>query len=140
MPPAGPIIERVVEGHKGAVKLVKINIDENLAFAGQLWRGRSWRFMCSTRVVRSMLSSVPCLEGQVRGFIDKLLSGARIPRRRSPKRWPRPRPQAEQGIATAAQIYAAIINEEPENVTAIAGLARCYLANGDKERERNALT
>ena len=37
-------------------------------------------------------------------------------------------------IGTAAQIYAAVIQQEPENVTAIAGLARCYLANGDKER------
>jgi putative thioredoxin len=42
-------------------------------------------------------------------------------------------------IGTAAQIYAAVIQQEPENVTAIAGLARCYLANGDKERAKATL-
>ncbi|MEZ5953835.1 MAG: co-chaperone YbbN [Hyphomonas sp.] len=130
----GPIIERVVEGHKGAVKLVKINIDENPAFAGQLGV-RSIPAVYAFdkgRPVDAFLGALP--EGQVRGFIDKLLSGTDSAQAIA-EALAQAEAASQQGdIATAAQIYAAIINEEPENVTAIAGLARCYLANGDKER------
>ena len=34
------------------------------------------------------------------------------------------------------QAYAAVLQAEPDNVKAIAGLARCYLAGGDAERAR----
>ena len=37
-------------------------------------------------------------------------------------------------IAAAAQAYAQALQLEPENVKAIAGLARCYLTGGDAER------
>jgi len=42
-------------------------------------------------------------------------------------------------IGTAAQMYGAVIEADPENLTAIAGLARCYLANGDPERAAQVL-
>ena len=32
-----------------------------------------------------------------------------------------------------------MIQQDPENVAALAGLARCYLANGDKERAEAAI-
>ena len=130
----GPVIEKVVEGHKGAVKLVKINIDENPAYAGQLGV-RSIPAVYAFdkgRPVDAFLGALP--EGQVRSFIEKLVSGTD-----SAKEIADALAQAEAAsqagdIGTAAQIYAAIVQHDPENVTAIAGLARCYLANGDKER------
>jgi len=130
----GPVIEKVVESHKGAVKLVKINIDENPAYAGQLGV-RSIPAVYAFdkgRPVDAFLGALP--EGQVRSFIEKLVSGTD-----SAKEIADALAQAEAAsqagdIATAAQIYAAVIQHDPENVAAIAGLARCYLANGDKER------
>jgi putative thioredoxin len=130
----GPVIERVVEGKKGALKQVKINIDENPAYAGQLGV-RSIPAVYAFdkgRPVDAFLGALP--ESQVKGFIDKLLSGTD-----SAQVIAEALVQAEAAsqagdLGTAAQIYASVIQEDPENVTAIAGLARCYLANGDKER------
>ena len=130
----GPVIEKVVDSHKGAVRLVKINIDENPAYAGQLGV-RSIPAVYAFdkgRPVDAFMGALP--EGQVRSFIEKLVSGTD-----SAKEIADALAQAEAAsqagdIATAAHIYAAVIQHDPENVTAIAGLARCYLANGDKER------
>ncbi|MAB11489.1 thioredoxin [Hyphomonas sp.] len=135
----GPVIEKVVESHNGAVKLVKINIDENPAYAGQLGV-RSIPAVYAFdkgRPVDAFMGALP--EGQVRSFIEKLVSGTD-----SAKEIADALAQAEAAsqagdVATAAQIYAAVIQHDPENVTAIAGLARCYLANGDKERANETL-
>ena len=130
----GPIIENQVESRGGKVKLVKINIDENPGIAGQLGV-RSIPAVYAFdkgRPVDAFLGAQP--EGQIRAFIDKLVDGSD-----SGQMITQALEQAEAAsqagdIGTAAQIYAGVINEDPENVTAIAGLARCYLANGDKER------
>ncbi|MEH6410444.1 MAG: thioredoxin [Hyphomonas sp.] len=130
----GPVIERVVDARKGAVKLVKINIDENPAYAGQLGV-RSIPAVYAFdkgRPVDAFLGALP--EGQVKAFVDKLLTGTD-----SAQVIAEALAQAEAAsqagdISTAAQIYASVIQEDPDNVAAIAGLARCYLANGDKER------
>lgn len=37
-------------------------------------------------------------------------------------------------VGGAAQAYAQVLQAEPDNVKAIGGLARCYLAGGDAER------
>ena len=130
----GPIIEKAVESRNGQVRLVKINIDENPGIAGQLGV-RSIPAVYGFnkgRPVDAFMGALP--EGQINSFIDKLLSGTD-----SAQLIAEALSQAEIAsqsgdIANAAQIYAGVIQEDPENVTAIAGLARCYLANGDKER------
>jgi putative thioredoxin len=130
----GPIIEKAVESRNGQVKLVKINIDENPAYAGQLGV-RSIPAVYAFdkgRPVDAFMGALP--ESQINAFVEKLLSGTD-----AGKMIAEALEQAEAAsqagdIGTAAQIYAAVIQQEPENVTAIAGLARCYLANGDKER------
>ena len=130
----GPIIENQVESRAGKVKLVKINIDENPGIAGQLGV-RSIPAVYAFdkgRPVDAFMGAQP--EGQIRAFIDKLVNGSD-----SGQMIAEALEQAEAAsqagdIGTAAQIYASVINEDAENVTAIAGLARCYLANGDKDR------
>ncbi len=42
-------------------------------------------------------------------------------------------------IGGAAQSYAQILGLDPENLKAIAGLARCYMVNGDTERAEEIL-
>jgi putative thioredoxin len=130
----GPILERVVEGKKGAVKLVKINTEEHNAYASQLGV-RSIPAVYAFhkgRPVDGFMGALP--ESQVSAFIERLLGGTDnaqvITEALSQAE------AASQGgdIALAAEIYAAVIQEDPENTAAIAGLARCYLANGDTER------
>ena len=135
----GPVIEKVVESHNGAVKLVKINIDENPAYAGQLGV-RSIPAVYAFdkgRPVDAFMGALP--ESQVRSFIDKLLSGTDAAKEIADALTQAEAAAQAGDIATAAQIYAAVVQHDPENVTAIAGLARCYLANGDKERASETL-
>ena len=130
----GPIIERVVESRKGQVKLVKINIDENPGYAGQLGV-RSIPAVYAFdkgRPVDAFLGAQP--ESQINSFVDKLVSGTDIGQMITDALAQAEAASQAGDVATAAQIYAGVIQEDPENVTAIAGLARCYLANGDKER------
>lgn len=130
----GPILERVVEGKKGAVKLVKINTEEHQAYAGQLGV-RSIPAVYAFhkgRPVDGFMGALP--ESQVSAFVERLLGGTD-----SAQVIAEALTQAETAsqagdIALAAEIYAAVIQEDPENTAAIAGLARCYLANGDTER------
>jgi putative thioredoxin len=130
----GPILERVVEGKKGAVKLVKINTEEHNAYASQLGV-RSIPAVYAFhkgRPVDGFMGALP--ESQVSAFIERLLGGtdnAQVIAEALTQA-----EAASQGgdIALAAEIYAAVIQEDPENTAAIAGLARCYLANGDTDR------
>ena len=133
-----PILEKVVREAKGAVKLVKVNIDENQAIAQQL-RIQSIPAVFAFRngqPVDGFMGALP--ESQVREFIKRLASGA----------GPSPVDQliavadeATQAgdLSTAAQAYAQILQEEPQNPVALGGLARAYLASGDAERAKQML-
>lgn len=134
-----PVLERAVSAHGGKVRLVKINIDENPGIAGQLGvRSIPAVFAFQGgQPVDGFQGALP--ETQIHAFIDKLLSGTD-----EGKAILEALAQADAALAAgdtggAAQIFAAIINHEPTNVDAIAGLARCYLANGDPARARETL-
>jgi putative thioredoxin len=134
-----PTLEKVVRESGGKVKLVKINMDENQGVAGQLGvRSIPAVFgFVDGRPVDAFMGALA--EPQVRQFIDKLLSGTS-----GAKQLEEAVDQAatlfQSGdIAGAAQIYSAVIQQDQTNVPAIAGLARCYLANDDHERARKAL-
>ena len=135
----GPMIERAVDAKDGAVKLVKINIDENPAIAGQLGvRSIPAVFAFKDgQPVDGFMGALP--ESQITGFIDKLLTGTDGAAELSAALAEADTASKAGDIGTAAQIYAGIIAEHPDNVDAIAGLARCYLANGDKERAEQTL-
>lgn len=130
----GPILEKSVEAKKGAVKLVKINTEEHQAYAGQLGV-RSIPAVYAFhkgRPVDGFLGALP--ESQVNAFIERLLGGTDNAQVIAEALAQAEAASQAGDIALAAEIYAAILQEEPENVPAIAGLARCYLANGDKDR------
>src|ERR1700742_1469380 len=69
----GPALERAVEAAKGAVKLVKIDVDKNPAIAGQL-RVQSiptvYAFV-DGQPVDGFMGAVP--DSQLKAFIDKLI-------------------------------------------------------------------
>ncbi len=128
-----PALEKAVAAAKGAVKLVKINIDENPAVAGQL-RVQSiptvYAFQ-NGQPVDAFQGALP--DSQVKAFIDRL-TGPAAPSD-TDEMLAMARESLELGdMGGAAQAYAAVLQAEPDHVGAIAGLARCYLAGGDAER------
>jgi putative thioredoxin len=128
----GPMIEKAVKAAKGAVKLVKIDIDRNPVFAGQL-RVQSiptvYAF-AGGRPVDGFMGAVP--ESQIKAFIDKL-AGPQMSE--ADELLAIARESMEAGdIGGAAQAYAQLLQMEPDNLAAIGGLARCYLTGGDAER------
>jgi putative thioredoxin len=132
----GPMLERAVVAAKGKVKLVKIDIDKNPVFAGQL-RVQSiptvYAF-ADGRPVDGFMGAVP--DSQVKAFIDRLAKGAAGG---APSEVDELLAMAKESMESgdlggAAQAYAQALQTDPENLTAIGGLARVYLNNGDPER------
>jgi putative thioredoxin len=129
----GPALERAVTAAKGAVKLVKIDIDKNPAYAGQL-RVQSIPAVfafADGRPVDAFTGAVP--ESQVKAFVEKLAR----------KKGANPldemldlaKESLELGdVGGAAQAYAQVLQADPQNAKALGGLARVYQQTGDLER------
>ncbi len=132
----GPALEKAVLAAKGAVKLVKIDIDKNPVFAGQL-RVQSiptvYAFV-DGRPVDGFMGAVP--ESQIKAFIDRLAaSGGGAAGSEIDALVAMGKESLELGdIGGAAQAFAQALQAEPDNVPAIGGLAKAYLAGGDTER------
>ncbi|RAK59470.1 co-chaperone YbbN [Phenylobacterium hankyongense] len=137
----GPALEKAVTAAKGAVKLVKVDIDKNPAFAGQL-RVQSipavFAFV-DGRPVDGFMGALP--DSQVKQFVDRLAKqGAGAPGDGLDDLLTLARESLELGdLGGAAQAYAQVLQEDPANVKALGGLARVYLAGGDAERAREIL-
>ena len=128
-----PALEKAVLAAKGKVKLVKIDVDKNPVYSGQL-RVQSiptvYAF-ADGKPVDGFMGAVP--DSQIKAFIDKLLVGA--PPSEVEELLAMAKESLDLGdLGGAAQAYAQALQLEPENLTAIGGLARCYLAGGDNER------
>ncbi|MEL6325254.1 MAG: co-chaperone YbbN, partial [Pseudomonadota bacterium] len=134
-----PLLDKIVNELGGQVKLVKINIDENQAIAGQLGvRSIPAVFgFVKGRPVDAFQGALP--EGQLRNWIQKLLTGTDAAKELATALEAAEAAFQEGRIGDAAQIYAQIVNAAPDNLKAIAGLARCYLANGEKDKAREVL-
>ena len=129
----GPSIEKNVLAAKGKVKLVKIDIDANPQFAGQL-RVQSipavFAFV-GGRPVDGFMGALP--DSQVKQFVDRIAGQA--PANAVDELLAMAKESLEVGdIGGAAQAYAQVLQAEPDNVKAIGGMARGYLAGGDAER------
>jgi len=132
----GPALERAVLAAKGKVKLVKIDIDKHPAYAGQL-RVQSiptvYAFV-DGRPVDGFMGAVP--ESQIKAFIDRLVQqGSDAAVSEVDALIAMAKESLELGdTGGAAQAFAQALHAEPDNLAAIGGLARCYLAGGDTER------
>ncbi|HLY56001.1 MAG TPA: thioredoxin [Stellaceae bacterium] len=129
----GPILEKVVKAVNGAVKLVKMNIDEHPEIAGQL-RVQSIPAVFAFKDGRPVDAFVGLQsESQVKAFIQRLAGKAA-------QAQPSPvdealavakQAMADGDIASAENIYKQVVQRQPENAPALVGLARCALAAGD---------
>ena len=139
-----PAIEKVVKEAKGAVKLVKINIDQNQMLAQQL-RIQSipavYAFF-GGRPVDGFMGAVP--ESQVKQFVDRLVQAAGGAPGDGGNEIAELLEHAKAAVAQndpelAAKIYSEILGVEPTNVTALAGMARYQVQIGDLEQARELL-
>lgn len=128
-----PALEKAVTALGGAVRLVKIDVDKNPGYAGQL-RVQSiptvYAFV-DGQPVDGFMGALP--DSQVKAFVEKLVG-------------PPPASEIDEVLAQAkeslglgdmggaAQGFATVLQMDPANVPAIGGLARCYIAGGDYER------
>jgi putative thioredoxin len=140
-----PAIEKVVKAANGAVKLVKINIDQNQMLAQQL-RIQSipavYAFF-GGRPVDGFMGAVP--ESQVKAFVDRLVQatggatgeGGGDELAELLEHAKAAVAQNDQDLA--ARIYSEILGADPKNVTALAGLARYNMQTGDVEQAKELL-
>jgi putative thioredoxin len=135
----GPLIEKVVREAAGAVRLVKINIDENPFFAQQL-RVQSipavFAFKAG-RPVDAFLGALP--ESDIRKFVKKLGGAAAGPSPIEQALEQAAGAMAAEDFATASAIYAQILKHEPANAKAVAGLAKCHIATGALDAAQGVL-
>jgi putative thioredoxin len=139
----GPLLEKAVRDAKGAVRMVKINVDENQDLAGQM-RIQSipavYAFF-QGRPVDGFVGALP--ESQIKAFVQRLLQlGGGAPAGPSPvdeALEAAKQALAENDLGTASAIYGQVLAHEPGNVPATAGLARCQLQAGDIARARQLL-
>jgi putative thioredoxin len=128
-----PALEKAVLAAKGKVKLVKIDVDKNPVYAGQL-RVQSIPTVYAFdggRPVDAFMGAVP--PSEIKAFMDKLLAGA--PLSETDELLAIAKESLDMGdLGAAAQAYAQVLQAEPDNLSAIGGLARSYLASGDQER------
>jgi len=137
-----PILEKVVTGARGAVKLVKVDIDKNPEIAQQL-KIQSipavFAFI-GGRPVDAFQGALP--ESQVKAFVDKLSATAGTTQAN---------PIADalaqakemldaKDFAAAGSIYQQVIEHDPENLPARAGLARCLVTAGELAQASEVLT
>jgi len=130
----GPLLESSVKAARGAVRMVKINIDENQQLAAQL-RIQSiptvYAFF-QGQPVDGFQGAQP--ESEIKAFVERMRQAG------AAGQGPNPIEQAiEQAQAaleagdteTASAVFGQVLQHDAENAEALAGLICCYLAGGD---------
>jgi putative thioredoxin len=134
----GPQLEAAVKAAGGKVRMAKVNIDENQQIASQLriqsiptvygfWQGQP---------VDGFQGAVP--NSQVTEFVQKMAANAgdgglseAIEAAEAML--------AEGAAVDAAQTFAAILGEDPDNAAAYGGMVRAHIATGDLDQAEAVL-
>ena len=124
-----PLLEKAVRAAGGKVKLVKVNIDENPQIA-QAFRVQSIpavHAIVGGRPVDGFVGAAP--ESQIKSFIERLVGETGpTPVEQALERAAAALENGDHGAASA--LFAQVLNHEPDNPDAIAGLARCHIEAG----------
>jgi putative thioredoxin len=132
-----PILEKAVRGARGAVKLVKLNIDEHPQIPGQMGVQSIPAVFAfqDGRPVDGFMGALP--ESRVKDFIARLVGDASAD---SAAELEAAEAALMAGDAnSAAQAFAEILQKDAENAAAAAGLAKCYIKTGDLTRAEQTL-
>ena len=133
-----PIIESAVKAAKGAVRLVKMNIDDHPAIAGQLGIQSIPAVIAfhNGQPVDGFVGALP--ESQVKAFIERV-AGPPGPSDTEALIAEGERLLEAKDIGGAAEHFAAALAEDPQSVAGLAGLAGCHLAAGNLDAARQTL-
>ena len=133
----GPMLEDAVRAAKGAVKMVKINVDEAQQIAGQLqiqsiptvfafYKGQP---------IDGFQGALP--ESEIKAFVDKVIktAGGEAPGDQLADAVEAAEEMLAEGAATdAAQTFAAILGEDPLHAGAYGGMVRAHIAMGELDQ------
>ncbi|MBC7131670.1 MAG: co-chaperone YbbN [Roseovarius sp.] len=137
----GPALEAAVRKARGAVRMAKVDVDQNQMIAGQLrvqsiptvyafWQGQPidgfQGALPPSEVEAFVARVVAAAGGDASGGLDEALDAADE--------------MLEAGaLSDAMQTYAAVVQEDPENVRGYAGMARVQVALGDLDQAEAVL-
>ena len=132
-----PILEKAVRAAKGAVKLVKLNIDEHPQIPGQMGVQSIPAVFAfqDGRPVDGFMGALP--QSRVDAFIARLIgdnagdSAGDVEAAEAAL--------AEGDLNAAAQFFGEVLQKDRENAQALAGLAKCYIKTGDLIRAEQTL-
>lgn len=141
-----PMLEAAVTKAKGAVKLAKIDVDQNQQLAAALaQQGLPLQSVPTVvafvkgRPIDMFQGAVP--QSQLDAFITKVIeagggdaSGGLDDALAAAEEM-----LADGAFEDAAQIFAAVIDEDPANAAAYAGMARCQIAAGELDQAEAVL-
>jgi putative thioredoxin len=133
-----PLLEKIVKSYGGKVRLVKLNVDEHPAIAGRL-RIQSLPTVYAFRDGRPLdgfVGGQP--ESTIRTFIDRIV-GEEQQADLATVLASAEQALEEGDVQSAAEIFAAVLQEDKQNPAALAGLARCYLQTGDVARAEQTI-
>lgn len=137
-----PIIEKAVKEAGGRVKLVKMNIDDHPSVAGQLGIQSIPAVVAfvNGRPADGFMGALP--ESQVKAFIDKVAgpAGADQAAEIAAVLEEAAGMLASGDIDGAAQLFAAVLQADPDNTKAIAGLADCMIGASQHQRARELVS
>ncbi|WP_283195952.1 thioredoxin [Rhizobium sp. AN80A] len=137
-----PVIEKVVNEAQGRIKLVKMNIDDHPSIAGQLGIQSIPAVIAFVggRPADGFMGAVP--ESQIREFIDRVAgpAGADQAAEIEAVLVEADGLLANGDVNGAAQLYGAVMQADPENARALAGMAQCMIAANQHERAREVLS
>jgi putative thioredoxin len=134
-----PILEKVVRSYGGKVRLVQINVDENPGIAGQL-RLQAVPTVYAFRDGKPLdgfTGAQP--EATVRQIIDRLIGPDESDADIEAVLGSGDEALEAGDFAGAAEVYAAVLEVDPQNVRAVLGLAKVYLQSGDLKRAEATL-
>jgi putative thioredoxin len=142
-----PNLEKVVNEKNGAIRLVKVNIDENPGVAGQLGIQSipAVFAFAGGRPVDAFLGAIP--ESEVRRFADRVIAAApaAAPQPGSPEEEIKQLLEAaNQSLASgdlggAVNFYAQVLERDEKHVGALLGIAKTYLKANEPEPAAQAL-
>ncbi|MGR4846522.1 MULTISPECIES: thioredoxin [Rhizobium] len=137
-----PALEKVVNEAKGRVRLVKMNIDDHPSIAGQLGIQSIPAVIAfvNGRPADGFMGAVP--ESQIQQFIDRIAGPAGADQAAEIEAVLAEAAEllAAGNIDEAAQLYGAVMQADPENAKALAGMAECMIAANQHQRARDILT
>jgi putative thioredoxin len=132
-----PILEKAVRAAKGAVRLVKLNIDEQPQIPGQMGVQSIPAVFAfqDGRPVDGFMGALP--ESRVNDFIARLIGDSAGDTAADLE-------AAEAALSagdvnSAAQLFGEVLQKDRENAQALAGLAKCYIKTGDLVRAEQTL-